>query len=212
MISPDPGGSVDQLNALVLCCTLTRSPDPSSSSLLGQQVLDALKEHDVTGEIVRIVDHDVKPGVDFDMGNGDEWPALREKMLAADILVIATPIWVGHPSSLTQRVIERLDAELSAKDSSGRLLTYGKVAALAVVGNEDGAHHVTAEVFQALDDIGFTIPAAAVTYWVGEAMQGTDYQDLDGTPETTASTTRTLATNVAHLARVLKANPYPPTS
>ena len=201
---------MDQLSALVLCCTLTPSPTPSSSHLLGQQVLDALKEHDVTGEIVRIVDHDVKPGVDFDMGGGDEWPAIRQKMLDADIVVIATPIWVGHPSSLTQRVIERLDAELSAKDDQGRLLTYGKVAALAVVGNEDGAHHVTAEVFQGLNDVGFTIPAAAVTYWVGEAMQGTDYQDLPETPETTAETTKTLAVNVSHLARVLKANPYPP--
>jgi multimeric flavodoxin WrbA len=211
VITPDPGGSVEQLSALVLCCTLTPSPDPSSSHLLGQQVLDALKEHDVTGEIVRVVDHDVKPGVDFDMGNGDEWPALREKMLAADIFVLATPIWVGHPSSLTQRVIERLDAELSAKDDQGRLLTYGKVAALAVVGNEDGAHHVTAEVYQALSDVGFTIPAAAVTYWVGEAMGSTDYADLDETPETTATTTKTLATNVAHLARALRADPYPPT-
>ena len=201
-----------QLNALVLCCTLTPSPGRSSSHLLGQQVLDALKEHDVTGEIVRVVDHDVKPGVEADMGDGDAWPALREKMLAADILVIATPIWVGHPSSITQRVIERLDAELSAQDDQGRLLTYGKVAALAVVGNEDGAHHVTAEVWQALNDVGFTVPAAAVTYWVGEAMHGTDYQDLDETPETTASTTKTLAGNVAHLARVLRADPYPPSS
>jgi multimeric flavodoxin WrbA len=119
---------------------------------------------------------------------------------------------VGHPSSIAQRVIERLDAELSAQDDQGRLLTYGKVAALAVVGNEDGAHHVTAEVWQALNDVGFTVPAAAVTYWVGEAMHGTDYQDLDETPETTASTTKTLAGNVAHLARVLRADPYPPSS
>jgi multimeric flavodoxin WrbA len=198
------------LTALVLCCTLTPSPDRSSSHLLGQQVLDALKEHDVTGEIVRVVDHDVKPGVEVDMGEGDEWPALRQKMLDADILVIATPIWVGHPSSLTQRVIERLDAELSEKDEQGRLLTYGKAAGLAVVGNEDGAHHVSAEVFQGLNDVGFTLPAAAVTYWVGEAMQGTDYQDLDETPETTAATTKTLAANLTHLARALKANPYPP--
>jgi multimeric flavodoxin WrbA len=198
------------LTALVLCCTLTPSPDRSSSHLLGQQVLDALKEHDVTGEIVRVVDHDVRPGVEVDMGNGDEWPALRQKMLDADILVIATPIWVGHPSSLTQRVIERLDAELSEKDEHGRLLTYGKAAGLAVVGNEDGAHHVSAEVFQGLNDVGFTLPAAAVTYWVGEAMQGTDYQDLDETPETTAATTKTLAANLTHLARALKANPYPP--
>jgi multimeric flavodoxin WrbA len=210
MITPDRGGRVDQLSALVLCTTLTPSPDRSSSHLLGQQVLDALKEHDVTGEIVRVVDHDVRPGVELDMGGGDEWPALRRKMLDADILVIATPIWVGHPSSLTQRVVERLDAELSAKDDQGRLLTYGKVAGVAVVGNEDGAHHVSAEVFQALNDVGFSLPAAAVTYWVGEAMQGTDYQDLDETPETTAATTTTLAAHLAHLARVLKAGPYPP--
>jgi multimeric flavodoxin WrbA len=202
---------VEELTALVLCTTLTPSPARSSSHLLGQQVLEALKEHGVTGEIIRVVDHDVKPGVDFDMGDGDEWPAIREKLLAADILLIATPIWVGHPSSLTQRVIERLDAELSAKDDQGRLLTYGKVAGVAVVGNEDGAHHVSAEVYQALDDLGFTLPAAAVTYWVGEAMQGTDYQDLDETPEATAATTKTLAAHLAHLARVLKANPYPPT-
>lgn len=201
---------MEQLSALVLCTTLTPSPDRSSSHLLGQQVLDALKEHDVTGEIVRVVDHDVKPGVATDMGGGDEWPALRQKMLDADILVIATPIWVGHPSSLTQRVIERLDAELSEKDDQGRLLTYGKVAGVAVVGNEDGAHHVSAEVFQGLNDVGFTLPAAAVTYWVGEAMQGTDYQDLDETPETTAATTKTLAAHLAHLARALRATPYPP--
>jgi multimeric flavodoxin WrbA len=201
---------VEELTALVLCTTLTPSPDRSSSHLLGQQVLDALKEHDVTGEIVRIVDHDVKPGVDVDMGGGDEWPAIREKLLAADILVIATPIWVGHPSSLTQRVVERLDAELSAKDDQGRLLTYGKVAGVAVVGNEDGAHHVSAEVYQALNDVGFTLPAAAVTYWVGEAMQGTDYQDLDETPEATAGTTKTLAAHLTHLARALRASPYPP--
>jgi multimeric flavodoxin WrbA len=210
MINPERGGRVEQLSALVLCTTLTPSPDPSSSYLLGRQVLDALKEHDVTGEIVRVVDHDVKPGVATDMGGGDEWPALRQKMLDADILVIATPIWVGHPSSLTQRVIERLDAELSEQDDQGRLLTYGKVAGVAVVGNEDGAHHVSAEVFQALNDVGFTLPAAAVTYWVGEAMQGTDYQDLDETPETTAATTNTLAAHLAHLARALRATPYPP--
>ena len=202
---------MEELSALVLCTTLTPSPARSSSHLLGQQVLEALKEHGVTGEIIRVVDHDVKPGVDFDMGDGDEWPAIRERLLAADILVIATPIWVGHPSSLTQRVIERLDAELSAKDDQGRLLTYGKAAGVAVVGNEDGAHHVSAEVYQALDDLGFTLPAAAVTYWVGEAMQGTDYQDVDETPEATAATTKTLAAHLAHLARVLKANPYPPT-
>lgn len=200
------------LTALVLVGTLTPSPTPSSSELLGRQVLAALGEHRVTGEVVRVVDHDVRPGVQKDMGEGDAWPAIRQKMLAADILVVATPIWMGQPSSVTKRALERLDAELSEQDDEGRLLTYGKVAAVAVVGNEDGAHHVSAEVFQALNDVGFTIPAAAVTYWVGEAMGSTDYQDLDETPETVTTTTRTLAANTAHLARLLKQQGYPPAS
>lgn len=198
------------LTALVLVGTLTPSPTPSSSELLGRQVLAALGSHGVTGEVVRVVDHDVKPGVQKDMGEGDAWPAIRAKVLAADILVIATPIWMGQPSSVTKRALERLDAELSEQDDEGRLLTYGKVAAVAVVGNEDGAHHVSAEVFQALNDVGFTIPAAAITYWVGEAMGATDYQDLDETPEKVTTTTRTLAANTAHLARLLRAQGYPP--
>ena len=107
-------------------------------------------------------------------------------------------------------VLERLDAELGETDDQGRMLTTGKVAAVAVVGNEDGAHHVSAEVYQALSDVGFTIPANGVTYWVGEAMQSTDYQDLDPEPEKTAATTATLASNAAHLAALLKAAPYPP--
>lgn len=198
------------LTAVVLVGTLTPSPAPSSSELLGRQVLDALGEHGVTGTVIRLVDHDVKPGVEKDMGEGDAWPAIREQVLAADILVLATPIWMGQPSSVTKRALERLDAELSETDDQGRLLTYGKVAAVAVVGNEDGAHHTSAELFQALDDVGFTVPAAAVTYWVGAAMQGTDYQDLDETPEETAKTTATLAANTAHLARLLRQSPYPP--
>ncbi|WP_136518064.1 flavodoxin family protein [Cellulomonas telluris] len=204
--------SAPDLTALVLVGTLTPSPTASSSELLGRQVLAALGEHGVTGEVVRVVDHDVRPGVQKDMGEGDAWPAIRQKMLAADILVVATPIWMGQPSSVTKRALERLDAELSEQDDEGRLLTYGKVAAVAVVGNEDGAHHVSAEVFQALNDVGFTIPAAAVTYWVGEAMGSADYQDLDETPETVTTTTRTLAANTAHLARLLKRQGYPPAS
>ncbi|GAA4094305.1 NADPH-dependent oxidoreductase [Nocardioides kongjuensis] len=94
-------------------------------------------------------------------------------------------------------------------DDEGRMPTSGKVAGVAVVGNEDGAHHVSAEVHQALGDVGFTIPANGVTYWVGEAMQSTDYQDLDPEPEKTAGTTRTLAANAAHLAALLRTAPYP---
>ncbi|MDP3891031.1 flavodoxin family protein [Nocardioides sp.] len=199
------------LTALVLSCTLKASPAESSATLLGTQVLEALGSHGVTGEVVRVVDHRVHFGVGIDEGDGDEWPALRRKMLDADILVIATPIWMGQPASVCKMVLERLDAEISETDDEGRMLTSGKVALVAVVGNEDGAHHTVAEVLQALNDTGFTIPAAAGTYWVGEAMHTTDYQDLDPSPEKTVATTQTAAANAVHLARLLKREGYPAT-
>ncbi len=198
------------LRATALNCTLNPSPAESSTELLAQQVLDELARHDVTGSVVRVVDHDVRPGVELDMGDGDEWPGIRETIMASDILVLATPTWLGQHSSVCQRVLERLDAELSEKDEEGRLRTYGKVAVGVVVGNEDGAHHISAVLFQSLNDVGFTIPAGGVTYWNGEAMHGTDYKDLGSTPDTVASTTATLAANAAHLAKTLATAPYPP--
>lgn len=198
------------LTALALICTLSPSPAQSSSALLAQQVLDELAIHGVTGSQVRVVDHDVKPGVELDMGDGDAWPAIRQQMIDADILVMATPTWMGQHSSVCMRVLERLDAELAETDDQGRLMTYGKVAVAAIVGNEDGAHAITASLYQALDDVGFTIPASGVTYWNGEAMHKTDYKDLAKTPEKVAASTKALATNAAHLARLLAAAPYPP--
>ncbi|MFC9343671.1 flavodoxin family protein [Streptomyces sp. NPDC057020] len=200
------------LRAVALVCTLSPSPKPSSSQLLAEQSMAALADHGVTGKVIRIADHDVKPGVETDMGDGDAWPEIRATILGCDILILSTPIWLGHPSSVAQRVMERLDAELGESDDEGRMLTYGKAAAVCVVGNEDGAHHVSAELFQGLNDVGFSLAPNAVTYWVGEAMQGTDYQDLDKTPEKTAAATKTLAANTAHLARRLKASPYPPST
>jgi multimeric flavodoxin WrbA len=200
------------LRAILLNCTLTPSPGESSTEVMGRQVLDALAEHGVTGESVRVVDHDVKPGVQADMGDGDAWPSIREKVLAADVLVLATPTWLGQHSSVCQRVLERLDAELSETDDEGRLLTFGKVAVTAVVGNEDGAHHITAVLFQGLNDVGFTVPAGGGVYWNGEAMSGTDYKDLEDTPEAVTSVLRTMSNNAAHLARLLKQSQYPAAS
>lgn len=203
---------MSDLTALVLSCTLKKSSASSSSVLLGTQILDALAEHDVTGGLERVVDYDVHFGVSVDEGDGDAWPELRSRVMAADILVLTTPIWLGQPSSVCKMVLERLNAEMSQTDDEGRMLTYGKVAVIGVVGNEDGAHHVTAELYQALSDCGFTIPANGVTYWVGEAMQKTDYQDKQPTPEQTVGTTQTLAVNAAHLARLLRDAPYPPSA
>lgn len=197
------------LSAVALVCTLNPSPTPSSSQLLAEQVLADLKDHQVSGEVVRLVDHDIRPGIKTDMGDGDGWPAIRRQILDSDILVFATPTWMGQHSSIAQRALERLDAELSETDDAGRPVLYGKVAVVAVVGNEDGAHHISAVLFQGLNDVGFTIPANGVTYWNGEAMHSEDYKDLDHTPEKTAGTTATVARNAAHLARLLSTGNYP---
>lgn len=198
------------LTAFGLNCTLKSGDAPSSTQSMLDQVLEALAQHDVRTSSARVVDYDVKPGVSADESDGDAWPALRARLMAAEIFVIATPIWVGHPSSIAQRVLERLDAVLDEIGDDGRYPTFGKVAIPAVVGNEDGAHHVHAQLCQGLVDVGFTIPAGSPPYWVGEAMGSTDFKDLDATPDPVRETIRTIASNAAHLARLLAERPYPP--
>jgi multimeric flavodoxin WrbA len=198
-----------RLRAFALNCTLKASPEPSSVERLLDDLFGELRGLGVDCEQVRAADHDIRPGVTSDEGEGDDWPALREKVLAADIFVLATPIWLGHPSSFAQRVLERMDAFLGETDDAGRMVTFGTVGCVAVCGNEDGAHHVTAELYQGLADVGFTIPASGATYWVGEAMQTVDYKDHAEPPEKTAAATAALAVNATHLARVLREHPYP---
>jgi multimeric flavodoxin WrbA len=199
-----------RLTAVALNCTLKSSGTDSSTDKILTEVMDALGSEGVgSAGIVRLADEDVRPGITSDEGPGDAWPAIRARILAADILVLGTPIWLGHPSSYAQRVLERLDAFLGEKAVDGRLISLDRVALVAVVGNEDGAHHVAAELFQALNDVGFTIPAAAMTYWVGEAMHTTDYKDLPAGSDKTDAATKNAARRAAHLARLLREQHYP---
>lgn len=198
------------LKAVSFICTLKPGNEESSSQKLAEQLAEEMKVHNVETEFIRAVNYTIIPGVEVDLGPDDDWPALRQKILDADILVIATPTWLGQMSSVALNVIQRLDAELSEKDNEGRPRTFGKVAAAVIVGNEDGAHKITADVFQSLNDVGFTIPAQAATYWNGEAMGRIDYIDLKDTPEAVASTNKLVAANVAHVARLLKDAQYPP--
>lgn len=178
--------------------------------MLLDELAGALRKEGVTvEEPVRLVDLDIKPGVTSDEGDGDDWPDVRRRILDADILVLGTPVWMGQPSSVAKRVLERLDAFLGEEDDQGRMISLDRVAVAAIVGNEDGAHHTSAELFQALNDVGFTIPAGGVTYWVGEAMGSTDYKDLDPKPDKVGETTATVARNAAHLAGVLAERGYP---
>jgi multimeric flavodoxin WrbA len=198
------------LHALGMNCTLKSGEQTSSSQRLLDQILKALSKYDVTTSSVRVVNFNVKPGVKADEGKGDQWPELRAHLMKSDILVIASPIWMGQPCSVVKRVLERMDAFLGEIDKKGIYPTFGKVAVVGVVGNEDGAHHVTAELYQALADVGFTIPGGSSAYWVGEAMSDVNYVDLKKTPKKVKSTIETLASNAAHLARILKQSPYPP--
>ncbi|WP_438750265.1 flavodoxin family protein [Pararhizobium sp. O133] len=199
------------LTAIAFNSTLksSASDEASSTARLLQLIVEELKQYGVETEIIRLADHDIKPGVSSDEGEGDAWPEIRAKILNADILLVGTPIWLGQPSSVCKRALERMDAFLDETDDQGRMVSYGKVAAVAVVGNEDGAHHVSAEVFQALNDVGFTLPANAVAYWVGEAMGSTNFVDLEKTPKVVETMISMLARNTAHLAGLLKKAQYP---
>ena len=198
------------MRAIAINCSLKHSAgEPSSTdhmiALLGTQ----LARHQVElSETIRMSDKSILPGVSSDEGAGDDWPAIRARILEHDILIFGTPIWLGQMSSIAKRVLERMDAFLSEADDAGRMPSFGKVAVAAIVGNEDGAHRVTADLFQALNDVGWTIPAGAACYWVGEAMQSTDFKDLGTTPQPVQQTAEMLAANAAHLARLLKERPY----
>ena len=197
------------LTALAINCTLKASPAESSCSLLLSQAQRELEKLGVSCEQIRAVDFNIKPGVTSDEGEGDDWPMIREKVLAADILILGTPIWLGHPASVCQRVLERLDAFIGEVDDEQRMVSYGRVACVAVVGNEDGAHHVVASLYQGLNDVGFTIPANGCTYWVGPAMGSTDYKDVKDPGEKIGKTNAMLARNAVHLAKLLKQSGYP---
>lgn len=199
------------LKALAINCTLKSDPSEASSSDAMIAVLKkAFAERQVSiTETVRVAALNILPGVTSDEGEGDDWPALREKILAHDILIFGGPIWMGQIGSIAKRVLERMDAFLDETDDAGRMPSYSKVAVAAIVGNEDGAHFSSAQLFQALNDVGWTIPAVAACYWVGEAMGSTDFKDLEHTPEMVAKTAKMVAGNAAHLAGLLKTAPYP---
>lgn len=199
------------LRAIALNCTLKADPSESSSTDAMIAVLKkAFADRDVeVTETVRVAALDIKPGVTSDEGDGDDWPALRKKILDHDILIFGGPIWMGQVGSVAKRVMERMDAFLSETDDKGRMPSYGKVAVAAIVGNEDGAHMSSSQIFQALNDVGWTIPAVAACYWVGEAMGSTDFKDLDQTPDKVTETAKMVADNAAHLAGLLKEKPYP---
>ena len=199
------------ITAIAINCSLKKSGgETSSTDSMIELIGNKLGMHGVgIAETIRMADYNVLPGVTSDAGEGDDWPDLRRRILQHDILIFGTPVWLGQMSSIAKRVLERMDAFLSETDDNSRMPSFGKVAVAAIVGNEDGAHAITADLFQALNDTGWTIPAACSCYWVGEAMQSKDFKDLDAAPDPIDQTAAMLASNAVHLANLLRSRPYP---
>jgi multimeric flavodoxin WrbA len=198
------------VKAIVLNCTLKASPARSNTGALAGVVAEALRADGVEVDEVRIADHAVPPGVESDLGEGDEWPGIRARVLDAEILVFASPTWLGRPSSIAQRVLERMDAMLSEQDDAGRPVAYNRVAGVVVTGNEDGAHHVISEIAGALIDIGYTIPGQAWTYWNRGPGPGDDYLEEEAGHEWSHETGETAAANLLATAKALAERPIPP--
>jgi multimeric flavodoxin WrbA len=197
------------MKALIINCTLKGSPETSNTEALAKVVADKLRGEEVEVTEVRAVDKNILPGVETDMGEGDEWPAIHDAVLASEILVVATPTWMARPSSIAQRVLERMDAMIAETDDAERPVAYGKVAGVVVTGNEDGAHHVISEVMGALIDIGFTIPGQAWTYWNRGPGPGKSYLEDDSGHEWSKTTGETAAQNLVAAARMLAAEALP---
>ncbi len=198
------------MRAVVLSCTLKRSPEPSNTEALADKLIAQLREEGVTDiETIRLVDRNILPGVKSDEGDGDDWPAVRETIVAADILVVATPTWLGQQSSVCMRALERMDAMLSETKDDGRPIAFDKVAGVVITGNEDGAHHIVGTVCQALIDIGFTVPGNSWTYWHLGPGPGPDYTDTEQAHDYSDRLARNAARNLAAVAKALKAQPMP---
>lgn len=201
------------MKALVINCTLKRAPEFSNTGALADKAAEQLRELGIETEVIRLNDYDVLTGNSSDEGEGDEWPLILEKIKACTIFIIATPIWMGHLASTSQKVIERLDAvfrdeELQDKDT-GQYMPYGKVGGCLVTGNEDGAHSCAAQVLWSLQEVGFTIPANVNAYWVGKAGGEKDYVEAGGKRYLyTNKSLRYMTANLAFMASLLAANPY----
>jgi len=199
------------LTALFLNCTLKRSPELSHTEGLIRIARAILEKNRVRVESLRPVDHDIATGVYPDMTEHgwarDAWPGIYDKVKAADILVVATPIWLGDKSSVCTRVIERLYATSSDLNAHGQYAYYGKVGGCLVTGNEDGVKHCAMNVLYSLQHLGYAVPPQADAGWIGEAGPGPSYLDPgSGGPENdfTNRNTTFMTWNLLHLARMIK--------
>ncbi len=199
------------LRAMFINCTLKLSPEVSNTQGLADISMEIMRRQGVSVEEVRAVDHDIATGVWPDMSEHgwehDDWPAIFERVMACDILVLCTPIWLGEKSSVCTRVIERLYGNSSMLNDAGQYAYYGRVGGCLITGNEDGVKHCAMNILYSLQHLGYVIPPQADAGWIGEAGPGPSYLDPgSGGPENdfTNRNTTFMSWNLLHLARLLK--------
>ena len=217
-MTEQPPADYSDLTAVYLNCTLTRSPAPSHTQALMDRSIAIMRTVNVGVEVVRAVDLDIAPGVQIDMTEHgfarDDWPAVQAKVMAADILVLGTPIWLGEKSSVATRVVERLYGFSNEVNEQGQYAYYGRVGGVIVTGNEDGVKHCAMNLLYSMQHLGYTVPPQADAGWIGEVGPGASYGDVDsdgGAPagydnDFTNRNVTVLTWNLLHLARLLKDN------
>ncbi len=211
-------GDFSGLRALFFNGTLAKSPEPSHTELLINRSTTIMQKHGLETEVIRTIDHPaIATGVWSDMREhgwkSDEWPEIYKKVQAADILVLAGPIWLGDNSSMTKKIIERLYACSSLLNAAGQYAYYGKVGGCLITGNEDGIKHCASNVLYSLQHLGCVIPPQADAGWIGEAGPGPSYGDDDGhggkiglDNDFTNRNTTFMTWNLMHLAKLLRDN------
>jgi multimeric flavodoxin WrbA len=199
------------MKALFLNCTLKYAPHTSNTDALINKIVKLYHDQKVKTEVVRVLDYSIRYGVSSDEGKGDEWPKVLKKIKECDILLIASPIWFGVRSSVAQLVMERLDGTYAEGDKkNGQYPLYGKVGAVVITGNEDGAHDVAANTLFNLTHLGCTIAPNSDCYWVGDAGPGPSYIEAGGDKHLyTNRTARYLVHNTVYMAKLLKERPIP---
>jgi multimeric flavodoxin WrbA len=199
------------LRALYINCTLKRSPEPSHTQALGDRSIAILERNGVQVDVIRAIDHEIATGVWPDMTEHgwerDDWPQIHEQVMAADILVLLAPIWLGEKSSVCTKVIERLYGNSHILNEAGQYAYYGRAGGCIITGNEDGAKHCSMNILYSLQHLGYVIPPQADSAWLGEAGPGPSYSDPgSGGPgnDFTNRNTAFMTWNLLHLARMLK--------
>ncbi len=205
----DPAGK--PLKAIFLLGTLKNSPEFSHTETLAELVIDDLSAYNVESEIVRLIDFHIKAGVESNMGEGDEWPGILERIIAADIIIFASPIWWGNLSSLNQRVIERLDALNDEQLETGKSRLTNKVGGMVITGDEDGAQHLIGSMGNFMIWNGMTLPPACSVSFLGRYKEKTKAELMKRFREhkATALMSQTAARNLVFFARLLKENNIP---